>query len=163
MNQPSPTNQPTNQPTKQPTLHPSSTFGPNRQTQELSKVQLSQVQVDFGEWSASVPWHHSEKSPGKITKKNHGKPRVLPRACKSPQITSIWFSRGLPINHLLGLLQEGGSVQGKPQYRSMSARSARWWQLKHVFVIFTSKVGEDFQFDEHVFLDGLKLETETSN
>jgi len=34
------------------------------------------------------------------------------KACKSPQITSIWFSRGLPMKtHLLGLLQEGGRVQ----------------------------------------------------
>ena len=65
--QPSPTNQATNQATNTPPFI--DLLDPNRQTQELSKVQLSQVQVDFGEWSASVPL----ASLGKITWKNHSR------------------------------------------------------------------------------------------
>ena len=68
--------------------------------QELTKVQQSQVQVDFGEWSASVP-------------------------CMITGFT------------------------GKP-YRSIDDR---WWQLIF-FKCSTSKIGEDFQFDEHIFQMG---------
>ena len=35
----------------------------------------------------------------------------------------------------------------------------RWWQLKY-FVMFTPNFGEDVQFDEHIFSDGL---VETTN
>ncbi len=29
----------------------------------------------------------------------------------------------------------------------------RWWQLKYFFM-FTPKIGEDFEFDEHIFQRG---------
>ncbi len=46
-------------------------------------------------------------------------------------------------------------AQHEPTKNPSNLNFSRWWQLKH-FLIFTPKLGEDFQFDEHIFQMGGK-------
>ena len=37
---------------------------------------------------------------------------------------------------------------------TLEKRRASWWQLKYIFCIFTPNIGEDVQFDVHIFQMG---------